>query len=51
MQLAFSDAFGVIPSTESAAAVYAENYPENAARFRQMANNYRVLAALKAKAA
>lgn len=30
-QLAFSDAFGVIPSTESAAAVYAENYPENAA--------------------
>lgn len=30
-QLAFSDAFGVIPSTESAAAVYAERYPENAA--------------------
>ena len=30
-QLAFSDAFGVIPSTESAAAVYADNYPENAA--------------------
>jgi multiple sugar transport system substrate-binding protein len=29
-QLAFSDAFGVIPSTESAAATYAENYPENA---------------------
>lgn len=30
-QLAFSDAFGVIPSTESAAATYAESYPENAA--------------------
>jgi multiple sugar transport system substrate-binding protein len=30
-QLAFSDAFGVIPSTEAAAATYAENYPENAA--------------------
>ncbi|SDH61250.1 sugar ABC transporter substrate-binding protein [Agrococcus jejuensis] len=30
-QLAFSDAFGVIPSTESAAATYAETYPENAA--------------------
>jgi multiple sugar transport system substrate-binding protein len=29
-QLAFSDAFGVIPSTESAAATYAERYPENA---------------------
>jgi multiple sugar transport system substrate-binding protein len=29
-QLAFSDAFGVIPSTESAAATYAEKYPENA---------------------
>lgn len=29
-QLAFADAFGVIPSTESAAATYAENYPENA---------------------
>lgn len=29
-QLAFSDAFGVIPSTESAAATYAETYPENA---------------------
>jgi multiple sugar transport system substrate-binding protein len=29
-QLAFSDAFGVIPSTESAAATYAENSPENA---------------------
>ena len=30
-QLAFSDAFGVIPSTESAAAVYAVRFPENAA--------------------
>jgi multiple sugar transport system substrate-binding protein len=30
-QLAFSDAFGVIPSTETAAATYAETYPENAA--------------------
>lgn len=30
-QLAFADAFGVIPSTEAAAATYAENYPENAA--------------------
>jgi multiple sugar transport system substrate-binding protein len=30
-QLKFSEAFGVIPSTESAAAVYAEQYPENAA--------------------
>ncbi|OCG73514.1 sugar ABC transporter substrate-binding protein [Microbacterium sediminis] len=30
-QLAFSDAFGVIPSTESAAATYAETYPENEA--------------------
>ncbi|MET0589777.1 MAG: extracellular solute-binding protein [Naasia sp.] len=29
-QLAFADAFGVIPSTESAAATYATNYPENA---------------------
>jgi multiple sugar transport system substrate-binding protein len=29
-QLAFSDAFGVIPSTESAAKSYAEKYPENA---------------------
>jgi multiple sugar transport system substrate-binding protein len=29
-QLAFADAFGVIPSTESAAATYAQNYPENA---------------------
>jgi multiple sugar transport system substrate-binding protein len=29
-QLAFADAFGVIPSTESGAATYAENYPENA---------------------
>lgn len=29
-QLAFADAFGVIPSTESAAATYAETYPENA---------------------
>jgi multiple sugar transport system substrate-binding protein len=29
-QLAFSDAFGVIPSTESAAAIYATTYPENA---------------------
>lgn len=29
-QLAFSEAFGVIPSTESAAATYAETYPENA---------------------
>lgn len=29
-QLAFSDAFGVIPSTEAAAATYAETYPENA---------------------
>lgn len=29
-QLAFGDAFGVLPSTESAAATYAENYPENA---------------------
>lgn len=28
-QLAFSDAFGVIPSTQSAAATYSENYPEN----------------------
>ncbi len=30
-QLAFSEAFGVIPSTESAAAVYAEQFPNNAA--------------------
>lgn len=30
-QLAFSDAFGVIPSTESGAASYGEKYPENAA--------------------
>src|SRR5690606_40168075 len=30
-QLKFSEAFGVIPSTESAAAVYAEQFPENAA--------------------
>jgi multiple sugar transport system substrate-binding protein len=30
-QLAFADAFGVIPSTESGAAAYAEAYPENAA--------------------
>ncbi|WP_405218798.1 extracellular solute-binding protein [Agrococcus sp. Ld7] len=30
-QLEFSAAFGVIPSTESAAATYAETYPENAA--------------------
>lgn len=30
-QLAFSEAFGVIPSTESAAATYADTYPENAA--------------------
>lgn len=30
-QLAFADAFGVIPSTEAAAASYAEKYPENAA--------------------
>ncbi len=29
-QLKFSDAFGVIPSTEAAAATYAETYPENA---------------------
>jgi multiple sugar transport system substrate-binding protein len=29
-QLAFADAFGVIPSTEGAAATYAEKYPENA---------------------
>ena len=29
-QLEFADAFGVIPSTEAAAATYAENYPENA---------------------
>ena len=29
-QLAFSDAFGVIPSTESAAADYADTYPDNA---------------------
>ena len=29
-QLSFSDAFGVIPSTEGAAATYAENFPENA---------------------
>jgi multiple sugar transport system substrate-binding protein len=30
-QLAFADAFGVIPSTETAAATYAESSPENAA--------------------
>jgi multiple sugar transport system substrate-binding protein len=30
-QLAFADAFGVIPSTESAAATYAGTYPENEA--------------------
>ncbi|PPG53096.1 ABC transporter substrate-binding protein [Rathayibacter sp. AY1E9] len=30
-QLAFSDAFGVIPSTETGAAEYATKYPENAA--------------------
>lgn len=29
-QLKFADAFGVIPSTESAAAEYAKKYPENA---------------------
>ena len=29
-QLAFADAFGVIPSTQAAAATYAQNYPENA---------------------
>lgn len=29
-QLQFADAFGVIPSTESAAATYATTYPENA---------------------
>jgi multiple sugar transport system substrate-binding protein len=29
-QLAFADAFGVIPSTQAAAATYSENYPENA---------------------
>jgi len=29
-QLTFADAFGVIPSTESGAAAYAEKYPENA---------------------
>ena len=29
-QLAFADAFGVIPSTESGAATYATTYPENA---------------------
>ncbi|WP_072314700.1 extracellular solute-binding protein [Agrococcus sp. Marseille-P2731] len=30
-QLEFAEAFGVIPSTESAAATYAETYPENEA--------------------
>jgi len=30
-QLAFGDAFGVLPSTEGAAATYAEAHPENAA--------------------
>lgn len=30
-QLAFSEAFGVIPSTESGAAAYAEQFPENQA--------------------
>lgn len=30
-QMAFADAFGVIPSTESGAATYAEQFPENAA--------------------
>jgi multiple sugar transport system substrate-binding protein len=29
-QLAFADAFGVIPSTQTGAAAYAEKYPENA---------------------
>jgi multiple sugar transport system substrate-binding protein len=29
-QMAAADAFGVIPSTESAAALFAEKYPENA---------------------
>lgn len=29
-QLAFADAFGVIPSTKGAAATYSESYPENA---------------------
>ncbi len=29
-QLAFADAFGVIPSTKAAAATYSESYPENA---------------------
>ena len=29
-QMAAADAFGVLPSTESAAALYAESYPENA---------------------
>ena len=30
-QLAFSDAFGVIPSTVTASAIYADQFPENAA--------------------
>lgn len=30
-QLAFADAFGVIPSTEAGSAAYAEQFPENAA--------------------
>jgi multiple sugar transport system substrate-binding protein len=30
-QLAFAEAFGVIPSTESGSAAYAEQFPENAA--------------------
>lgn len=30
-QLAFADAFGVIPSTESGSAAYADQFPENAA--------------------
>jgi len=30
-QLAFADAFGVIPSTEAGAAAYAEQFPNNAA--------------------
>ena len=30
-QLAFAEAFGVIPSTESGAAAYAEQFPDNSA--------------------
>jgi multiple sugar transport system substrate-binding protein len=39
-QLKFSDAFGVIPSTESAAKVYSKTYPQNASFVKS--NDYAV---------